>query len=403
MDIFLSNILFSLFGLLILRLVLSKYYFKINHVTIFSIIWLFIILMSQITAYAPLEIKTLTILYLSWYFFLIGSIIINKKNSINKCNTSINLNLLKKICYTLVILTVLANYKLLIDVFVNFKSIESWAIMRNEKVFTQYRDDNIFYTLFGTNNPIIVPLSIYLFRAKKISKLSFVIIYSIIILCSIAAFTRAPLLNIIIISLISYIFIYNSIPKRAIIILSTGLVFIFTISQFFLSNGNIESSNDILIVIEKYIFGGVAAYQNLLDGKYLFNSKVYDSPYYSFDFINYILNKFGIIESYPSIIREYDTTFGTNVYTYLDCFTLDFGVFGAFLGSYLIGLVCKVSYCIYIKKEDILKLSIYASLCYYCSFIFMNNEFIRISIFILILKIYIIYQIHNINKLHEKH
>ena len=156
------------------------------------------------------------------------------------------------------------------------------------------------------------------------------------------------------------------------------------VSSYFLSGGNYDS-NDLPL----YVFGGVGAYQNLLNGGY-YKYGDFDSQYYSLDFINYILKTFGFIDSYPDLVREYDPIVITNVYTYLDGFTLDFGILGAFIGSLLIGFFSKIVYLNYLKKESIFNLILYSSFCYYASFIFMNNEYIRFSVILLIIKIIVL-------------
>jgi oligosaccharide repeat unit polymerase len=141
--------------------------------------------------------------------------------------------------------------------------------------------------------------------------------------------------------------------------------------------------------INLYVYGGIASYQNLLHGKY-YIAEVFGSNYYSFDFINYILKTIGVIGSYPDLVREYDQEFPTNVYTYLDCFTLDFGFMGAFIGSFILGYIGKIVYLRYYKNQSVFDLIIYCSVCYFSSFIFMNNEFIRFGVLLLLVKVFII-------------
>ena len=213
-----------------------------------------------------------------------------------------------------------------------------------------------------------------------------ILIYLIAILIALATFNRAPFLFLIIISLVCYSFIANKVPYKLIFSSGIVMIFLFVVTSYFLNeNSNYSISSSSIAFI--YVFGGLSAYQNLLNGKYL-NVGIFDSEYYSFDFVNYILKTFKIIDTYPDLIREYDLNIITNVYTYLDCFTLDFGVIGAFVGSFVIGYISKIIYLKYIKSGSLLYLIMYSTFCYFAAFIFMNNEYIRFGVVLFVFKIF---------------
>ena len=383
------NILFLFLGLNLFVLINKRYSSSINHVSIFTAVWLMIILGSQLSGYAELHWFTLFVVYLSWYFYLLGSYL--REAEINLDSLAIKVidpDKIKTACYVLVILSFLANLTILKDVFFNFSSFEVWAKMRNDQAFSDYRDGNYFYTIFGNTSNIYVPLAIYLFMEKKINSLMLTIIYLISILIAVAAFTRAPMLYLIIISVVFYSYQAKRIPYKIILISFSVLVLLFAVSSYFIgevSQGAVDTNS----AIELYVYGGITAYQNLLNGKY-FTYDVFDSSFYSFDFINYVLKTFRIIKSYPDLVREYDQDLPTNVYTYLDCFTLDFGVIGAFVGSYILGYISKIIYLKYYRNKSIFDLILYSTICYFASFIFMNNEYIRFTFVLLIVKIFII-------------
>lgn len=387
--IVLLNISYILTGLFLCKIVLNKYSNLLNHVSIFSIIWVSLILGAQLTKFADLEYFTLTVVYISWYFFLFGSFIFINKNR-QKANTKeisnikINRNL-KYLCFTLTVFSCLMNYEILKNVFFDFSSFSDWAQMRNDDAFSEFRDNNILYTLFGNTSNIYIPISIFLLIKKKISKFAFALIYFVAILLALATFNRAPLLFLLIISLVSYSFISNKVPYKLIFSSSIIMLLLFVLTSYFLNvnSNNSESSTNMVFI---YLFGGITAFQNLLNGGY--NVTSFDSNYYSFDFINYILKTLRIINSYPNLVREYDNSIMTNVYTYLDCFTLDFGILGAFGGSFLIGLISKIYYKKYFNSRSIFYLIIYSTFCYYAAFIFMNNEYIRFGVVLFIVKVY---------------
>jgi oligosaccharide repeat unit polymerase len=383
------NILFLFFGINLFLLINKRYSSLINHVSIFTSVWLFIILGSQLSGYAEFQLNTLVVVYLSWYFYLLGSYLSESEINIDSIVVKIiNIEKIKIACYVLVILSFLANLTILKDVFFNFSSFEVWAKMRNDQAFSDYRDGNYFYTVFGNTSNIYLPLAIYLFIEKKINSLVLIVVYLVSILIAVAAFTRAPMLYLIIISIVFFSYQAKRIPYKLILTSFTVLVFLFAVSSYFIgevSQGAIDTNS----AINLYLYGGITAYQNLLNGRY-FTYDVFDSSFYSFDFINYILKTFRIIKSYPDLVREYDQDLPTNVYTYLDCFTLDFGFMGAFLGSYILGYISKIIYLRYYRNQSIFDLILYSTICYFASFIFMNNEYIRFTFVLLIVKIFII-------------
>lgn len=383
------NILFLFFGINLFLLINKRYSSLINHVSIFTSVWLFIILGSQLSGYAEFQLNTLVVVYLSWYFYLFGSYLSESEINIDSVVIKIiNIEKIKIACYVLVVLSFLANLTILKDVFFNFSSFEVWAKMRNDQAFSDYRDGNYFYTVFGNTSNIYLPLAIYLFMEKKINSVVLIAVYLVSILIAVAAFTRAPMLYLIIISIVFFSYQAKRIPYKLILTSFTVLVLLFAISSYFIgevSQGAIDTNS----AINLYLYGGITAYQNLLNGKY-FTYDVFDSSFYSFDFINYILKTFRIIKSYPDLVREYDQDLPTNVYTYLDCFTLDFGFMGAFFGSYILGYISKIIYLRYYRNQSIFDLILYSTICYFASFIFMNNEYIRFTFVLLIVKIFII-------------
>jgi oligosaccharide repeat unit polymerase len=382
------NIFYLCIGFLLSRKILKKYSNLLNHVSIFSVVWVFVILGCQLTKFVELEFYTLSVVYLSWYCFLFGSYIFLKNNLKKERRYSVKeVRILKRLCYILAFFSGVINLDILKDVFFNFSSFSAWAQMRNDQVFFEYRDNNILYTLFGNTSNIYIPLAIYLYVEKKIKLSMLILIYLIAILIALATFNRAPFLFLIIISLVSYSFIANKVPYKLIFSSATIMIFLFVVTSYFLNenSNNSYSSSSITFI---YVFGGISAYQNLLNGKYL-NVGVFDSEYYSFDFVNYILKTFKIIDTYPDLIREYDLNIMTNVYTYLDCFTLDFGIVGAFVGSFVIGYISKIIYLKYIKSGSLLYLIMYSTFCYFAAFIFMNNEYIRFGVVLFVLKIFL--------------
>lgn len=390
----LLNFIFIFGGLVLFKMITKNYSYSLNHVSLFSSIWLFVVVGAQFSELRDLSLGTISVLYLSWYSFLLGSIVNGEtKNMSKKLISVLDTRKIEIICVSLVLLSVAANFDLIRSVLFNFSSFQVWAEMRKENAFAAYRSDNAFYTLFGPNAVIFIPLALYLYKSKRISRKYLMAIISIGFLLAILAFTRAPILQLMIISIVSYSFLneHKKFPIKILLISAIILLTVFIISSFFIRNAD-ASSSVLISDIEIYLFGGVLAYETILQGNY-FQAGSFDSPYYSLDFLNYILKEVSLINSYPNLVREYDSQLVTNVYTYLDAFTLDFGVIGAFVGPFLIGYLCKSIYLSYRKKQYIIYLILYATVCYFCVFAFTNNEFIRNTLIILIIKLLVIHLI----------
>jgi oligosaccharide repeat unit polymerase len=127
-------------------------------------------------------------------------------------------------------------------------------------------------------------------------------------------------------------------------------------------------------VVESYYGASMQAYDSIIDGSF-----TRETGYYSADMFYYVLQKVNLIDSdsYPSLIKPY--TYGTNIYTFLDVFTLDGGIFGAILGAALVGaaggwLFKKSSMC-----PSPMMLAWNALFFYYVAIAVANNEFIRIN------------------------
>jgi oligosaccharide repeat unit polymerase len=270
--------------------------------------------------------------------------------------------------------------------------ISQWAAVRSEQTFAEATSENIFYTLFARNYSIYMPIAIFLFIKGELSKKVFYSIFIYGLLTSIINFSRGPLLEFVLVSFVSYVLIKQSfkIPILKIILVIIVFIFIFIFSQSVLFSLNDYSVFDASYQIKMYLFGGVNNYQLILDGLYP-DKTAYSSPFYSFDFINYILKRLSLIDSYPEQVRAFNNFIdGSNVYTYLDAFTLDFGIIGAFIGSFFIGYFSKKVYFKYDNNKSIVSLIIYSIICYFAVMSFINNEYIRFSFLLFIIKIYII-------------
>lgn len=386
------NIVLSVIGLSILKWRLKSYSSYVNHLAIFGFVWLFITVFSQVFYPKLMNFETTLIFYGAWYGYIIGSSIIKHKimsvDSFANLDNKYSINL-KTVAYILIILGLIANYDLLQKVVFNFSSFNAWASLRKGNEFETIDESSIFKALFQRSYLIYIPIFILLFRNKKTSRLVLIAVIMVGIIISTLRFTRAPFLQLIITILVSYIYVYRErLPIKTILIGIFSVFTIFAISSFFLL-GIGGSTENVLDEVKLYLFGGQVAYQDILEHKYLDNYQ-YDVKVYSLDFINYILKKLGFIEKYPSYVREWSRTLTTNTYTYLDSYTLDLGIFGAISGSFLTGLFSDYAYYILNKKQNIFNIAFYGYICYFNAFVFANNEFIRFSILLIFVTLWVL-------------
>lgn len=377
-------------GLFLWFKVAKQYEMPINHVNIFSVVWLTILCGSMLFPLDfKIELRTYLVLLISWLFYLFGSFSLKNKSFDEPSVAEYDLKRMKIVLYALLVLSMLAYLLSLKDVLYFFTSLESWATLRGDSLFLEATSENIFYTIFARNYSIYLPLAIYLFSKGNLKKKYLILIFLYGLFTSILSFSRAPLLELIVVSAVSYMYVYKvyRIPVVKIVLFVLFFVTIFIFSQSVLFSLNEYSSFDAEYQVKMYLFGSVSNYQLILDGLYP-DRTVYDSVFYSFDFINYILQRFGAITNFPSQVREFNNYIdGSNVYTYIDAFTLDFGIWGAFIGSFLIAVFNKYIYILYSKKSSLFSLIIYSLICYFSIMMFVNNEYIRFAFLLFIVKV----------------
>mgnify|MGYP001023251797 CR=1 FL=1 len=373
----LVNLVGVIITALLYSIVIKQYTIKINHVSIFTSIWFSLIIFSQLIdeIYTP-EIQTIILYYIVLFVFLLSSIInINQRNTISQ---NYNIQKVKFVVYLLFVLTLIANLTLIVFLANKNFAFDQWYTLRSGEKRNIITGDSFLYNAFGRLYYLYIPLLIFLFKQKQISKKFFIIIVSLSFFLTLLNFTRAPIIQLSIITYVSYLYIYRvkvSILKLLLIALSLLGVYIFV--QIILNEYN-NASNNVFEDIKLYIFGGFKSYELIINDLYV-DSYENNSSMYSLDFLNYILSKLSIIDKYPSYVRNYNLSLNTNVYTFLDAFTLDFGIIGAIITAFLYGFIPKKIYKIYILKNTLFSTTIYSLLCYYSFMIFMNNELIRIN------------------------
>lgn len=377
MEIFI-NLFFLAAGLLFIKKRQKAYISYVNHLTIFGFVWPFIIVGTQMAYPNQVSIEVIILYYICWLVYIFGSSLLKHRiSSISKVDT-ISYSGIKILIVFLFTFCIISNWGLL-SLILSTGNLLAWAALRKENGFEEL-DSNIFFTLFQRSYLVFIPLGIFIFKNKKISTIFLLALIFTGFVFSMLKFTRAPILNLFIVLLVSYVYIYRK--KLPIFPIFFSVIIIFLIfggSMLILTQGS--SKYNVFDDVNLYLFGGQVAYQGFLDGSYIDNLR-YDINNYSLDSINYIFKKVGLIETYPSYVREFTNRSNilTNTYTYLDAFTYDMGIPGAITGSFFVGLFSDYCYHIYIKNKNIFALVFYGYICYFNCFVFANNEFIRFSV-----------------------
>ncbi|MDR2206629.1 MAG: oligosaccharide repeat unit polymerase [Flavobacteriaceae bacterium] len=380
MMIFLNTV-FIVGAIFLLKNRIPKYDSYVNHLSIFSGVWIVITIGSQLSYGDFVSPESVLLFYACLYCYILGSSILSFAKFKESSMQEYNIGRIRVIVFLLVVLCIIANWDIIDEVFFNFRSILDLAIMRQKKEYSQLDESNIFKAIFQRAYLIYIPLTMFLYKKKK-AHLVFLILAIISgILLSLSKFTRGPFMHVLLVTGIVYTYLYRkkiSIKLVVIIVSSVFLIFGITTSFLFEASGNFKGS--ILESTQIYIFGGQLSFQDIMYGRYVDN-RFYDSPYYSLDNINYILERFEIIDTYPNYVRNWSTThIFTNTYTYLDCYYLDFGLPGVLIGSCFSGFISDSAY--YAMKKyryNIYNIIFYGYVCFYNMIIFSNNEFMKFS------------------------
>ena len=215
---FLVNILLVFLNLLTLIKLNEFYKQKINHINIFSFVWLLLLIGMTLMPFNNYKIlsETYLVLIASWSFFLIFSFPFYRgKYNDGFNNEKYNLKNLKIVLIVLLLLSFFAYLLNISDIFNSITSLESWASKRKEQAFEEVLANNLFYSIFARTNSIIIPISFFLLKKKKITKKHLIVVLLYAFITSVIYFTRAPVLEFLIITVISYIYIYERVNLRS--------------------------------------------------------------------------------------------------------------------------------------------------------------------------------------------
>lgn len=368
------------------------------HIYIYSVVWVLLVVGNQIIGY-PYSVneKTLIVVYGCWLTFLIGGVFVYYtylEGDIKYKEAAYFVPQLKLALFLTVFFSILSNYFFFKNVSSQLTGLKSLALLRGHEAREIFSaEPNMFYNLFGRSYNIYLPIAFTLYNKKYLNGTSLFLMIAVAFASAAAMFTRAPILNVLICVLVSNI--TTSLRYRISKLLLVTMIGFGGLVWLLTNEINTAMSNSVIVdeipfkdSLLLYVFGGIRGYQTILEGKYVdYLITRYDVSYYTFDFFYYFSKRIGLIHEYPSIIREYipDVPFDSNVYTYLDCFTLDFGILGALIGSCLLGMMTTFFAVHSHVYKSVYSTVIYCFCCFGLVMIFMNNEFIRSTLLIMLI------------------
>ena len=346
---------------------------------LFSLMWGPCILAAQFLTSSgnTLSWKTLAVLFAAWWALLVGGILtIRRQPAIAPRDLTIDSR--RAIAAVLLLFSLQATLVVYEMPAINTKQSAAInvLVLRYTNQSSDWAKCPWWLEMFRNAYFVYLPLAVLLRKRELLSRSMFCILVVAACLLVLTHMTRAPLLACIATLWSSWTLLYRPGALRAWGMLA-GWLAAFGVA-FVLIEGVLLTASGIKAegagVVEAYYGGSMQAYDSIIDGSF-----PREPGYYSADMFYYVLQKATLIksDSYPSLIKPY--VYNTNIYTFLDVFTLDGGIFGALLGAALVGaaggwLFKKAS-----RRPSPMMLAWNACFCYYVAIAVANNEFIRIN------------------------
>ncbi len=350
----------------------------------FSVVWGISLLINMTYANGLVRVSTstLVVLYGAWWALLIGALIVLR---LPLGPVSARADIARRRAFYALGFLLVANvcalyFDLGVGVAIRSTSLSELtsdlavARMEGELLGTS---PPLFLGIFRFAYVLYIPLLVIMRRKKWVTTPWFIMICVASGIACLTHFTRAPLLGLLVILFVSLVVVFPE--RRSKFVLWGTLVTVtfvggFVAMQTLLAGpdrGQDGAFNDSLVA---YCGGPMKAYDVLLRGE-----NPVQRGLYSADMINYPLHRMGLIRTYPPLVKEEVLVpFPTNVYTFLDVFTLDFGLPGAILGAFGIGVLVAAIYRTAGPKHY-LGTTLYCLTTYYLVMAGLNNEFIRFN------------------------
>ena len=346
----------------------------------FSLVWGPCILAAQFftTSTTMLSSETIIILFGAWWALLAGALLTIRRQP-EIAPTEVPINNRRAIAAVLLLFSLQATLVVyeLPTIDAQQPANKYVLVLRNLGELSGRSKCPWWLEVFRNAYFVYLPLGVMLRKRGLLSRHMFYILVAAACLLALTRMTRAPLLGCMVTLGSSWTLLNRPRALRAWGMLAGWLAafcLVFVTIQAALQSNQPRIVETVQLV-EGYYGGSMQAYESIIDGSF-----PRTPGYYGADMFYYILQKVKLIDSnsYPSSARPYGDNM-TNIYTFLDVYTLDGGIFGAILGAALVGaaggwLFNQASRC-----HSPMMLAWNAFFVYGIAMAAANNEFIRIN------------------------
>lgn len=325
---------------------------RFSYLYVFSATWFVLLVGSQMALRGTIRpgVATLIVLYLAWWVFLATALVLAspirdrwRQECIMVRRVPGLLVLAVLLVGNLVVTYLQTRSYLLGAPGLGLLQLSTTASQARVAGLTQQYDPPWYGQLFLGAYIYYLPLAGILLRQGYIRRRAFSIVVALAVAVGLSQYTRAPLVQIAGSLFVTGLIVFRLEGRRIAtwsLLGATGMLVLFVSMQLVLQ-GNYRQgyvAADASDSVQLYAFGSAKAYETVLLGQYPAGT----DTLYSLEAAEYLLNKLGLVSSYADPVRDYAVIgpYATNTYTFLDAYTLDFGIAGMLLGVGFLGVVC---------------------------------------------------------------
>jgi oligosaccharide repeat unit polymerase len=364
--------------------------------TLFSLVWGLNLVACELLPYQNLRLdtRTLVVAVAAWWMFLLGFLAASSFRWPVMCGSAaVNPTRAKILLLALIGLQMVAivlemrQSGLLQGQLSLWGQIASLAGKRTSGAMAEIQIPSV-WGLWRWDFTLYLPLAFVMYRCGSLRLRGLVGLIMLAGGSAVLRFTRAPLLDVITIAIVG-VAIARPAGERAwrvarrrlaVVVLGFGVFAgLFIAMERVLASTVRDNSLGEGQTLIAYVGGPLRAYQDLLQqGDWTRSDRLY-----SLDAIDFLAYKLGLRVTYEGHVRPYtDVGAPTNIYTYLDAFTLDAGVFGALGGSLFLGAGVGWLFYLVRRKGSYWSVVMYSYSAYNCLMVGVNNQFIQFFFFL---------------------
>jgi oligosaccharide repeat unit polymerase len=364
--------------------------------TLFSLVWGLNLVACELLPYQNLRLDTWTLVVAvaAWWMFLLGFLTASSfRWPVMRGSAAVNPTRAKILLLALIALQMVAivlemkQSGLLQGQLSLWGQIASLAGKRTSGAMAEIQIPSV-WGLWRWDFTLYLPLAFVMYRCGSLRLRGLVGVIMLAGGSAVLRFTRAPLLDVITMTIVGAGIARPAgerawrVARRrlAAVVLAFGVfagvfvamqrVLASTVRDSYLSEGQ---------TMIEYVGGPLRAYQGLLQqGDWTRSDRLY-----SLDAEDFLAYKLGLRAAYEGHVRPYtDVGAPTNMYTYLDAFTLDAGVLGALGGSLFLGAGVGWLFYLVRKRGSYWSVVMYSYSAYNCLMAGANNQFIQFAFFL---------------------